>query len=106
MTAASTVAKRCIACGKDVTSIKRMKDSQGRYWCVDCGMADQRKKIKAASKSQSFSNSGGGGGVGLIERFRGMTAGGGGGTDKGRLVTMLLIMAIMAAIAGWQFLSH
>ena len=105
MTATSTVAKRCIACGKDVSGTKRMKDSQGKYWCVDCGTADQRKKIKAASRSKSVNNSGGGG-VGLIDRLKDLTSGSGGGADKGRLVKMLLIMAIMAAIAGWQFLSH
>ncbi|HSV15579.1 MAG TPA: hypothetical protein VLI90_15060 [Tepidisphaeraceae bacterium] len=105
MTTGSTATKRCITCGKDVTTIKRMKDSQGRYWCVDCGMADRRKKMKAASKSKSVSNSGGG--VSLMERLRDHTGGGGaGGTDKGRLVKMLVAVAIMAAIAGWQFLSH
>ena len=100
MTTASTVAKRCVACGKDVAGAKRMKDSQGRYWCVDCGMADQRKKIKAASKTKSVSQSG----DGLMEKVRGLTAGGGG--HKGRLVTMLIVMAVMAAIAGWQVLSR
>jgi len=33
--------KLCCKCGADVTHIKRMKDAQGRYWCYDCGAADE-----------------------------------------------------------------
>ena len=36
--------KVCCACGADVNGQVRMKDSKGRYWCVPCGEADQRKK--------------------------------------------------------------
>jgi hypothetical protein len=36
--------KVCCACGADVNGQARMKDSKGRYWCVPCGEADQRKK--------------------------------------------------------------
>lgn len=36
--------KVCCACGTDVNGQPRMKDSKGRYWCVPCGEADQRKK--------------------------------------------------------------
>jgi hypothetical protein len=36
--------KVCCACGADVNGQPRMKDSKGRYWCVPCGEADQRKK--------------------------------------------------------------
>src|SRR5690606_8542124 len=31
-------------CGIDVRGRKRMKDSQGRYWCYECGAADQMRK--------------------------------------------------------------
>ena len=36
--------KVCVACGADVAGKKRMKDSAGRYWCYDCGVADQKAK--------------------------------------------------------------
>ena len=36
--------KVCCECGADVNGQPRMKDSKGRYWCVPCGEADQRKK--------------------------------------------------------------
>lgn len=36
--------KRCIQCGRDVTHHKRMKDSRGRYWCFECGAADEARK--------------------------------------------------------------
>lgn len=41
--------KQCCACGVDVAGQQRMKDSQGRYWCVPCGQADQRKKMMTAT---------------------------------------------------------
>jgi hypothetical protein len=41
---ATAGAKVCCACGADVNGQPRMKDSKGRYWCVPCGEADQRKK--------------------------------------------------------------
>jgi len=41
----SAGAKICVKCGKDVAGQKRMKDSQGQYWCLDCGRADQQRKI-------------------------------------------------------------
>ncbi len=37
--------KLCVACGKNVAGRKRMKDSAGRYWCIECGKADQAKKV-------------------------------------------------------------
>lgn len=43
--------KRCVACGKDVTRGKRMKDSAGKYWCLECGMADQKKKGGVSGES-------------------------------------------------------
>jgi hypothetical protein len=36
--------KVCCACGADVTGRARMKDSQSRYWCIECGEADKRRK--------------------------------------------------------------
>lgn len=36
--------KHCIQCGRDVSHSKRMKDSRGRYWCFDCGAADEARK--------------------------------------------------------------
>jgi DNA-directed RNA polymerase subunit RPC12/RpoP len=42
--ATATGAKVCVNCNKDVTHGKRMKDSQGRYWCLDCGTEDSKKK--------------------------------------------------------------
>src|SRR3954470_6002196 len=48
---ASVAVKSCCACGTDVAGQPRMKDSQGRYWCVPCGEADQRKKQMAATEA-------------------------------------------------------
>jgi hypothetical protein len=36
--------KFCCKCGADVTHAKRMKDHLHRYWCYDCGAADQLKR--------------------------------------------------------------
>ena len=98
----SAAVKRCVACGRDVAGTKRMKDSQGRYWCVDCGEADLKKKAKtSASASRS--------GPGLFERIVSIKesfSGGGGQTSKGRLIGMLVLAGALAAIAGWQFLSR
>jgi hypothetical protein len=41
--------KVCTACGADVTGKPRMKDSQGKYWCIPCGEEDRRKKGKGDS---------------------------------------------------------
>lgn len=37
-------AKICCVCGENVAGKPRMKDHTGRYWCYECGMADQQKK--------------------------------------------------------------
>ncbi len=134
--ATTASAKICIACGKDVTNAKRMKDSEGRYWCVDCGTADLARRkagkvgvaggglcascreqypehkltkfgkdklcpkcIQARTKSD-----------GLIERLRGMFSGlrggggggGGGQTGKGRLIGMLVLVALLLVLAIWM----
>ncbi|MEM8873065.1 MAG: hypothetical protein AAGD32_02295 [Planctomycetota bacterium] len=47
MSATSSLAKRCISCGKSVEGAKRMKDRKGNYWCYDCGIEDERKKRAA-----------------------------------------------------------
>lgn len=44
MAATATGAKYCCKCGTDVTTIQRMRDSGGRYWCLSCGQKDQRTK--------------------------------------------------------------
>ena len=41
--------KLCCVCSADVTHARRMKDHAGRYWCYECGAADQMKKGKAMS---------------------------------------------------------
>ena len=46
---ASVAVKACCSCGSDVTGQPRMKDSQGRYWCVPCGEADKRRKAMTAT---------------------------------------------------------
>ncbi len=44
--------KVCCNCGADVTGRKRMKDSQGRYWCYACGKKDEqsRQSVSATVK--------------------------------------------------------
>ncbi len=37
-------AKLCTNCGKDVTHDRRMKDKDGKYWCLSCGIEDKKKK--------------------------------------------------------------
>ena len=45
---AGTVKKKiCVKCGRDVTGAPRMKDHDGRYWCVPCGEADRRHQAHA-----------------------------------------------------------
>jgi hypothetical protein len=69
---------------------------------MSCGTADQKKKAAVATpvmaaKKQVHK------GPGLIESLQGMFAGGGGGTDKARLIKMLVIMGLLAAGAIWRF---
>jgi hypothetical protein len=42
--ATATGTKSCVKCGKDVTHDKRMKDSQGQYWCLPCGELDKKDR--------------------------------------------------------------
>jgi hypothetical protein len=46
--ATSSAAKVCAACSKDVSSLPRTKDAQGRYFCKECV---DKLKAKAAAKS-------------------------------------------------------
>lgn len=41
--------KACCSCGTDVANQPRMKDSHGKYWCMACGQADQRRKQAIAT---------------------------------------------------------
>jgi formylmethanofuran dehydrogenase subunit E len=43
----ATGLKLCCKCGRDVTGAQRMKDHQGRYWCIPCGEADRRHQAHA-----------------------------------------------------------
>ncbi|HWB53957.1 MAG TPA: hypothetical protein VG722_07185 [Tepidisphaeraceae bacterium] len=36
--------KICCVCGKDVAHEERFKDKKGRYWCYDCGVADEHRR--------------------------------------------------------------
>jgi formylmethanofuran dehydrogenase subunit E len=40
--------KLCCKCGKDVTHVGRLKASDGRYWCFDCGDKDEETKTATA----------------------------------------------------------
>lgn len=59
---AGSVKKICVKCGKDVSGAPRMKDKDGKYWCVPCGEEDRRHQHHAAggiceSCGESFSPS-------------------------------------------------
>jgi hypothetical protein len=113
-------AKKCVNCHKDVSNGKRMKDSSGRYWCVRCGEADQKKKAAVSGElcascgnrfpSAKLTKMGASKicrgcvkrqnkGPGMLESLKG----GGGGIDKGRLIKMLAILGLLAAGAIWRF---
>lgn len=50
--ASSTMAgaKVCRSCGKLLNNEKRMRDSEGKYWCIPCGEADQKNKGRIAGR--------------------------------------------------------
>lgn len=59
---AGNVKKICVKCGKEVTGAPRMKDKEGKYWCVPCGEADRLHQIHSdagicESCGESFSRS-------------------------------------------------
>jgi hypothetical protein len=88
MITATASVKRCNSCHKDVTHDQRMKDGSGRYWCVACGTAHQKKKalLAAEHRAQSKAN-----------RSK--------GAGKGWLVKLLVVMGLLAVGAAWKFSS-
>ena len=40
----TTGAKICCKCGLDVAGKKRHKDHEGRYWCAECNISDEKRK--------------------------------------------------------------
>ena len=127
MASTTVSAKRCVNCNTDVTTSKRMKDSSGRYWCVTCGTADQKKKMATAGEpcadcgerfpaaklnkfgaSKLCSNCARQRqkGPGLIASIRASGGGSGGGEmDKARMVKMVSFMGLLAVIAVWRYIS-
>jgi hypothetical protein len=128
------ISKSCVSCGKNLNGQKRMKDSQGRYWCMECGAEDQRKKLIAGSGGANACSACGQTfpghllskwgsrqlcpgcsptnqkGPGMVEKvmsvFQGLGGGGGGGgTDKKKLFLMLAVMILLAAIAAYMNLT-
>ncbi len=99
-----------------------MKDSSGRYWCVDCGTADQLKKGTLgepcagcqepfpAAKLAKFGAarmckqciSARTKGPGLFESLRG----GGGGGDTAKTIKMLVVLALLAIVAAARYLKY
>jgi hypothetical protein len=118
------VVKACVACGKNLSGQKRMKDSQGRYWCMECGAEDQRKKMASGVTSANICNGCGdtfpvhelsvwgskrlcpkcspsSKGPGMLATVTGLLKGGGGGgqTDRTKIIIMAIVMVILMAIA-------
>ena len=44
--------KVCCACGKDVAHEERFKDRAGYYWCMDCGVQENRTKHAIAHPTE------------------------------------------------------
>jgi hypothetical protein len=128
MATQTSTGKYCVKCGKDVTKDKRMKDSKGLYWCVDCGLADQKQK--AATTGGGCSGCGEqypasqlsvwgkqrlcpkcvkarSSGPGLMTRLKSIGGGGGGGgqTDKGKLIKLLIVFGLLAGVAAYVWFS-
>jgi hypothetical protein len=126
MATSTATAKRCMNCHRDVTTGKRMKDSSGRYWCIPCGTADQKKKAGGggavaepcgqcgdrfpASKLSKW------GGVKLCvgcvkARTKGpglkaAFSGGGGGSDAKRTKMMVGVMAVLGLLSLGHYVFH
>lgn len=47
----STGTKVCCQCGKNLSGQQRMKDSEGKYWCIPCGEADRSKRRLMATRT-------------------------------------------------------
>jgi hypothetical protein len=123
----TTTVKTCVACGKSLNGQKRMKDSQGRYWCLDCGTEDQRKKLVASGGGNQCSACGDTFPGHQLSKFgnrrlcpgcaRARTQGpglkqkltdllgqlGGGQADTGKLYKLLAIMGLLILLAIWRF---
>jgi hypothetical protein len=119
MSTSTATAKRCVNCNKDVSGDKRMKDSSGKYWCLKCGEADKAKKGQTGTACgicgerypaakltrwgkdrvcpSCYKSATKGGGVSF--------GGGGGEGSKGRLVKMIAVMALLAGVAVWRFMT-
>jgi hypothetical protein len=121
MATTTLTAKRCVNCHRDVTNGKRMKDSSGRYWCLDCGVADQKKRGGTSGEAcgacgdkyppSKLSKWGGvklctncvkarTKGPGMKASFRG---GGGAATDKAKLVKMIVAMGVLGLVAAGHY---
>ena len=116
--------KACVACGKNLNGQPRMKDSQGRYWCMECGQEDKRKKAfgvaghACTACGQSFpdhelSKFGNqrlctacvkrrNKKPGLMTKVSGILSGGG-QADRGKIYKMLAIVAVLIVIAIWRY---
>ena len=44
MSTTTLTSKSCCKCGADLKGMRRMKDSDGNYWCMPCGKRDQARK--------------------------------------------------------------
>ncbi len=125
MTETSTT-KVCVACGKSVNGQKRMKDSQGRYWCMECGAEDKKKKqsvlggnmctacgqmfpahqlskwgsrmlCTTCTKAQNK-------GPGAMATIKGFFSGlGSSGANTGKLIKLLLIMGVLVLLTIWRY---
>lgn len=49
MSAQVVAGKVCCRCGRNVAGSPRMKDSEGRYWCVPCAELDERNRFQASA---------------------------------------------------------
>lgn len=128
MPSATTTAgvKLCCQCGIDVAGHKRMKDHRGRYWCVDCAKADEKRKrllesgvcagcgeafhgheltvigfstyCKRCLKTRAKQETGG-----FVNNVKDMLSGSK-DYEKRTLLTMLIISAVLVALAVWHWL--
>lgn len=129
MPATATGAKYCCKCGTDVTTIQRMKDSGGRYWCLPCGQKDQQTKASntgslcascgemfpasqltqmsgaphcAKCLKKKYKNTGGG-----LSTLKGLLPSGSDAEDSGRRKKMtVMLVVLVAAIVAANYLMH